>query len=168
MTTHFHQRITSHSRSAVKLDMYGYKFYVVHVLRQRWEMPRLIRPPKTSRLPDIVTVQQAQALFAANRVLNYRVFFFTLYSLGLRLSEGLVLSVADIDAQRCRVHVRDFKGNRDRFVPLPAATLDALRRRLRSSLVLSCVVSINDVNRLPQEATRACNASCARVLMLLP
>ena len=65
-------------------------------------MPRLIRPPKTSRLPDIVTVQQAQALFAATRILSYRVFFFTIYSLGLRLSEGLALRVADIDAQRGR------------------------------------------------------------------
>jgi integrase/recombinase XerD len=73
-------------------------------------------------------VQQAQALFAATRILSYRVFFFTLYSLGLRLSEGLALRVADIDAQRGRVHIRDSKGNRDRFVPLPAATLVALRR----------------------------------------
>jgi len=56
------------------------------------------------------------------------VFFFTLYSLGLRLSEGLALRVADIDAERARVHVRDAKGNRDRFVPLPAATLVTLRR----------------------------------------
>ena len=55
-------------------------------------------------------------------------FFFTVYSLGLRLSEGLALRVADIDAQRARVHIRDSKGNRDRFVPLPAATLNALRR----------------------------------------
>jgi integrase/recombinase XerD len=47
------------------------------------------------------------------------VFFFTLYSLGLRLGEGLALTVADIDAQRRRVHVhvRDAKGNKDRLVP---------------------------------------------------
>ena len=80
LTDYFHRRIASHSWSAVKLDLYGYKFYVVHVLRQPWAMPRLIRPPKTSRLPDIVTVEQAQALFAATRTLSYRVFFFTLYS----------------------------------------------------------------------------------------
>jgi integrase/recombinase XerD len=128
LTDYFSQRIASHSWSAVKLDLYGYKFYVVHVLRQPWAMPRLIRPPKVSRLPDIVTVEQAQALFAATHTLSYRVFFFTLYSLGLRLSEGLALTVADIDAQRARVQIRDSKGNRDRFVPLPTTTLDVLRR----------------------------------------
>lgn len=47
-------------------------------------------------------------------------FFFTLYSLGLRLGEGLALTtVADIDAARRRVHIRAGKRNKDRFV-LPA------------------------------------------------
>ena len=64
----------------------------------------------------------------ATRVLSYRVFFFTLYSLGLRLGEGLRLQVGDIDADRMRVQVRNAKGNRDRFVPLPKNTLQILRR----------------------------------------
>ncbi|NTV12124.1 MAG: tyrosine-type recombinase/integrase, partial [Zoogloea sp.] len=36
--------------------------------------------------------------------------------------------VGDIDAARLRVQVRDAKGNRDRLVPLPQATLSVLRR----------------------------------------
>lgn len=128
LTDYFSELIASHSWSAVKLDLYGYKFYVTHVLRRPWSLPALVRPPKVQRLPDIVTVEQAQQLFAATRILSYRVFFFTIYSLGLRLGEGLALTVADIDAQRRRVHVRDAKGNKDRFVPLPDATLRTLRR----------------------------------------
>jgi len=50
--------------------------------------------------------------------LSYRVFYFTIYSLALRLGEGLRLEVGDIDALRQRVHIRDAKGNKDRFVPL--------------------------------------------------
>jgi len=128
LTDYFHGRIDSHSWSAVKLDLYGYKFYVVHVLRQPWTMPDLIRPPKVSRLPDILSVEQVHAVIAATRILSYRVFFFVLYSLGLRISEGLALTAADIDVERRRVHIRDSKGNRDRFVPLPLATLTVLRR----------------------------------------
>ena len=78
-------------------------------------MPNFIRPTKTQRLPDIVTIEQAQALFSATRTLSYKVFFFTLYSLGLRLGEGLALRVGDIDASRGRVHVRDAKGTRWRW-----------------------------------------------------
>jgi integrase/recombinase XerD len=69
-----------------------------HVLKKPWVMPDLIKPPKTQRLPDIVTVEEAQRLFSATRTLSYRVFYFTLYSLGLRLGEGLALKVGDIDA----------------------------------------------------------------------
>jgi len=119
--------MASHSWSGVKLDLYGWKFFNQHVLRKPWVSPNFIRPPKVSRLPDIVSVAQAQAIFGATRVLSYRVFFFALYSLGLRLGEGLALTVGDIDAERMRVHVRDAKGNRDRLVPLPQQTLRVLR-----------------------------------------
>ncbi len=109
LTDYFSDLIKSHSWSAVKLDLYGLKFFTLHVLRQPWVMPHLIKPPKASRLPDIVTVEEVQALFAATRTLSYRVFFFTLYSLGLRLSEGLALTVRDIDAHRLRVHIRPMR-----------------------------------------------------------
>ena len=127
LVEYFTDLMGSHSWSAIKLDLYGLKFFTEHVLRRPWTMPDLIRPPKVSRLPDIVSVAEAQALFGATRVLSYRVFFFTLYSMGLRLGEGLALTVGDIDAQRMRVHVRDAKGNRDRLVPLPQQTLRVLR-----------------------------------------
>ena len=38
------------------------------------------------------------------------------------------MTVADIDAARMRIHIRDAKGNKDRLVPLPRATLVCLRR----------------------------------------
>jgi integrase/recombinase XerD len=128
LTDYFSALVTSHSWSTVKLDLYGLKFYYAHVLRKPWVAPGLIKPPKSQRLPDIVTIEEARRLFAATRVVSYRVFFFTLYSLGLRLGEGLRLQIGDIDAVRRRVHIRDAKGNRDRFVPLPQATHQVLRR----------------------------------------
>jgi len=128
LTDYFTDLVASHSWSTVKLDLYGLKFYYAHVLRQPWVAPGLIKPPRTQRLPDIVTVAEVRRLFAATRVVSYRVFYFTLYSLGLRLGEGLRLQVGDIDAARQRVHIRDAKGNRDRFVPLPQATHHLLRR----------------------------------------
>ena len=128
MTDYFTDLLDSHSWSAVKLDLYGLKFYYTHVLHKPWVNVDLVKPPKTQRLPDIVTVDQAKRLFLETHRLNYRVFYFTVYSLGLRLGEGLRLQVGDIDAVRQRVHIRDAKGNKDRLVPLPEATLHCLRR----------------------------------------
>jgi integrase/recombinase XerD len=128
LTDYFSDLLESHSWSAVKLDLYGLKFYYAHVLHKPWDYIDLIKAPKAQRLPDIVTIEEAKRLFTATLILSYRIFYFTLYSLGLRLGEGLRLQVGDIDAKRQRVHIRDSKGNKDRFVPLPDATLDLLRR----------------------------------------
>ena len=129
----------THSWSSVKLDLYGLKFYHEHVLKTPWVAPGLIKPPRSQRLPDIVTVEEAERIFLATQVLSYRVFFFTLYSLGLRLGEGLRLTVADIDGARARVHIRNAKGNKDRLVPLPRVTYELLRsfwRRHRNPVLL--------------------------------
>jgi len=47
--------------------------------------------------------------------------------MGLRLGEGIKLTVGDIDSVNMRVHIRDAKGNKDRLVPLPENTLRILR-----------------------------------------
>ena len=85
----FSELLASHSWSAVKLDLYGIKFYTQHVLRKPWIAAGLIKPPKVQRLPDIVSVSEVKRIFEATRILSYRVFFFVLYSMGLRLGEGL-------------------------------------------------------------------------------
>ncbi len=125
---YFHALLERLSWSAVKLDLYGLKFFTIHVLDKPWVNMPLIKPPRTTRIPDIVTVDEARQLFLATRKLSYRVFFFTLYSMGLRLGEGLRLQVGDIDSTRMRVHIRNAKGNKDRLVPLPVNTLRILRR----------------------------------------
>lgn len=124
---YFHDLLSSHSWSAVKLDLYGLKFFYTNVLQKTWEDIPLIQPPKTTRIPDIVTIEQANRIFAATNRLSYKVFFFTIYSLGLRLGEGIKLKVGDIDSVHMRVHIRDAKGNKDRLVPLPVKTLSILR-----------------------------------------
>ena len=125
---YFHDLLARLSWSAVKLDLYGLKFFYTHVLNKPWTDIALIKPPRTARIPDILTTQEAHQLFQSTRKLSYRVFFFTLYSMGLRLGEGLRLQVGDIDAERLRVHIRNAKGNKDRLVPLPLNALQVLRQ----------------------------------------
>lgn len=125
---YLHAVIEARSPSTAKHRLYGLQFYYKHVLHKSLPAARLVKTRKVRRLPDVLTVAEAGRVFAATRVVSYRVLYFTLYSLGLRLGEGLRLEVGDIDAARARVHVRDAKGCKDRFVPLPATTLAVLRR----------------------------------------
>ncbi len=124
---YFHALLERLSWSAVKLDLYGLKFFYTYVLVKTWANIPLIKPPKTKRIPDILTIDEVQRLFRVTKKLSYRVLFFILYSMGLRLGEGLQLEVGDIDEDRMRVHIRNAKGNKDRFVPLPSNTLLVLR-----------------------------------------
>lgn len=125
---YFHQLKQTASWSTVKLDLYGLKFFYTHVLKRDWTNIPIIKSPKVKRIPDILSTQEVNQLVKATQKLSYRVFFFSLYSMGLRLSEGLQLQVGDIDAKNGRVHIRNSKGNKDRLVPLPINTLILLRR----------------------------------------
>jgi len=106
LLAYFSDLLSTHSWSAVKLDLYGLKFFYQHVLKKPWVTIDLVKPPRAKRLPDIVTIEEAARLFQATHKLSYRVFYFTVYSLGLRLGEGLHLEVGNLDAERQRVHIR--------------------------------------------------------------
>ena len=98
------------------------------MLKRRWQDIPLVKSPRVTRLPDVLSVEEVSLLLSRTRVLSYRVFFYASYSLGLRLGETLALTVGDIDAKRMRVHICNAKGGKDRFVPLSVSTLLVLRR----------------------------------------
>jgi integrase len=128
LQTYFAALLKSHSWSTVKLDRCGLQFFYRYVLKRPWDWTEIVKPPRPTRLPDVLTREETLRLLGTVRKLRYRVFFTTLYSTGLRLSEGLALEVSDIDAQRLRIHVRGGKGDKDRYVPITDTLLRMLRR----------------------------------------
>ena len=87
----------------------------------------IVKPPQKKVLPDILTVKEIERVINGTRELRYQTFILTAYSMGLRLGETLNLTIGDIDGDRMKVHVRQAKGKKDRFVTLPEASLMALR-----------------------------------------
>lgn len=124
---YFASLISTHSWSTVKLDRNGLQFFYRYTLDKQWEWLDIVKPPQTKKLPDVMTPQQVALLISMTRQRRYQVFFLTLYTIGLHLSEGLNLTIHDIDSQTMQVHVRNGKGGKDRLVPLPIRTLHALR-----------------------------------------
>ncbi|NAW65048.1 site-specific integrase [Photobacterium halotolerans] len=132
LRAYFRQLIHTHSWSTVKLDRNGLQFFYRYTLNKQWTWLNIVKPPQVRRLPDLLTPHEVGLLITMTRQPRYQVFFFTLYSLGLRLGEGLNLTTTDIDAHTMQVHVREGKGGKDRRVPLPERTLAAMRRHWRS------------------------------------
>lgn len=120
--------VETHSWSTVKLDRNGLQFFYKHVLDKKWDWVKIVKPPKVHSLPDVLTLDEVYDIICKVEKLRYKVCLFAIYSMGLRLGEGLSLKVGDIDSKRMFVHIRKGKGGKDRYVPLPDAALIALRK----------------------------------------
>jgi integrase/recombinase XerD len=105
----------------------GIRFFYTHIAPRDWPTLRCLRVRRDKTLPDVLSVAEVRTLIDAVRAPHYRTYFWTVYSLGLRRTEGLNLQVRDIDAARMAVHVHRGKGAKDRYVPLPSRTLTMLR-----------------------------------------
>ncbi|MBT4266613.1 MAG: site-specific integrase [Deltaproteobacteria bacterium] len=125
---YFEDLLSSRSWSVVRVDRWGLRLFWERILQKEWHWPDIVRPPKVKKLPDILTVKEVDHIMATLDRFRFRVCLFTIYSLGLRLSEGVNLKVEDIDSARMLVHIRNAKGNKDRMIPLPKQTLTLLRR----------------------------------------
>ena len=115
------------SRSSVTTALSALKFFYERVLHRAWSEFNLARPRAEKKLPVVLSVAEVHRLLQAVEAPRYQVCLSLLYSCGLRLQEGTHLRVSQIDSQRMVLHIQGGKGNKDRYVPLPQATLELLR-----------------------------------------
>jgi integrase/recombinase XerD len=115
------------SPSAFRIALCGLKFFYERTLHREWATLDLARPVREKKLPVVLSVAEVRQILGCLRRPHYRVCLTTIYSCGLRLQEGVHLQVSDIDSERKMLHVRQGKGNKDRYVPLPDNTLKMLR-----------------------------------------
>ena len=116
------------SRSTCTIALCGLKFFYEHTLERDWHTFELVRPAHENKLPVVLSVQEVQRVLTCVESQRYRVCLTLIYSCGLRLLEGVHLQVKDIDGNRKMLHICLAKGGKDRYVPLPEASLDMLRR----------------------------------------
>jgi integrase/recombinase XerD len=70
--------------------------------------------------------EEVRLIFGEVKEARFAVPLRLIYLCGLRLSECLHIEVRDINRKEQRLHIRDGKGGKDRYVPLPQAALDEL------------------------------------------
>lgn len=113
--------------NSLRVAYSGLKFFYTQTCPQAWPTLTKLRVHKQLKLPTVLTIAEVDQLLAGIRKPALHCFFWTVYSLGLRLQEALNLQVSDIDAGRMLVHVRRGKGHKDRLIPLTPKTLALLR-----------------------------------------
>jgi integrase/recombinase XerD len=119
------------ARNTCTIALCGIKFFFERTLGREWKTFDFLRPQKEKKLPVVLSVEEVSRILKCVRLYHYRVCLTTIYACGLRLLEGTRLQVSDIDGQRKMLHIRQAKGNKDRYVPLPQACLNMLRHYWR-------------------------------------
>jgi len=118
------------SRSTSTVALCGIKFFYENTIKRPWPTLLFIRPGHDKKLPVVLSRDEVREILSNIQLPPYRVCLKTIYSCGLRLSEGIHLKVEDIDGDRGFINVRNSKGHmggKDRNVPLPRKTLELLR-----------------------------------------
>ncbi len=113
---------------SIRVAFSGIKFFYTRTCKRPWETLATMKLQQAKTLPEVLTVDQVHAIIDACRVERIALFYWTTYSMGLRLDETRNLQLGDIDGQRMMVHIHRGKGVKDRYVPLPTETLHWLRR----------------------------------------
>jgi site-specific recombinase XerD len=116
------------SVSTFCVTLSAFKFLYRYTLKRAWPVLDLTRPKREKKLPPVFSVNEVHRLLGCIQKERYRACLGTIYACGLRLREGIQLQVRDVDSDRMLVHVRRGKMSKDRYVPLPQATLEMLRR----------------------------------------
>lgn len=144
--------VAFHRRSPTELGEEHVRAWLLHLLKEKRRSPRTVnvhisalrtlftvtlqRPEVMANIrqvrsqhpqPTIPSGTQVRALLDAAPSLKHRAMFMLLYGAGLRVSEVLALTTADVDSTRMVLHIRDTKNRHDRIVRLPPPALDALR-----------------------------------------
>jgi integrase/recombinase XerD len=113
---------------SLRVAFAGIKFFYTRTCMRDWQTLVQMRLQNVKSLPEVLSISQVHSIIDATTTMRVAVYFWTVYSLGLRMQEGLNLQVGDIDADRGMVHVHRGKGAKDRYVPLPTSALEQLRR----------------------------------------
>jgi site-specific recombinase XerD len=122
------KNIDQWSAATMRICYSGIKFYFINVLKRDWHTLALVHAKREQRLPTVLSIPEVRTILNTVHTPQNKAYLTAVYSCGLRLHEALHLQVSDIDSDRMRIHVHRGKGAKDRYVPLPEATLDILRR----------------------------------------
>lgn len=115
------------SWSSCNVAVSAFRFFYLEVLGwDRIDLPIPARK-KPTRLPELLSRQEIERLFACAHPPRNRVLLMTTYAAGLRVSEVTNLKVSDIDSNRMMIRVEQAKGAKDRYTILSHRLLDELR-----------------------------------------
>jgi integrase len=95
-------------------------------------MNELYRPTRPPKRPTVLTPAEVEATLSQMSG-TYALVARLLYRTGMRLMEGMMLRIKDVDFERREITVRDGKEGKDRMTMLPLALAAPLRKQIAAA-----------------------------------
>ena len=115
------------SISGMKQTVASLKILFTDILKKEIPDSLNIRFRKEEKIPVVLSEEEVAAVITAVNNLKHKVILMTIYSAGLRLSECLALTVADMDFDRNQIRIRQGKGKKDRQTVLSRTLLSEMK-----------------------------------------
>lgn len=103
-------------------------FYQEHLGKTGWPLWDEVKVRRAEPLPLVLTREEVARLLGAVKVDRFRTVLRLIYACGLRIQEAVRLEVRDIDRAGGRIHLRNTKGGKARYVPIAPEMLADLER----------------------------------------
>jgi len=86
-----------------------------------------IKLRKPVLLPTVLSQADISKILEVTKNLKHKTILLLIYSAGLRLGELINLEIGDIDSESMKIHVKQGKGKKDRYIMLSENVLKILR-----------------------------------------
>ena len=122
----------NYSFSAMKQAIASIRYFYQKVLLKPSPQSLSIELRKPNRLPVVLSKKNVVKLIKVTSNLKHKTILLLIYSAGLRLVELLNLKLGDIDSETMKIHIRQSKGKKDRYIMLSENVLKLLREYYKS------------------------------------
>lgn len=120
------------SESKQNIMINSIKFYYEKVLGKNRGYYDIQRPKRTKSLPNVLSIQEIQALINSPQNLKHRTILYLMYSAGLRIGEVPIIRIEDIHRDEGYLFIKSSKGKKDRKTVLSNIFLELLDEYLIS------------------------------------
>lgn len=124
-----------YKHSAMKAAKFALRsFYQECLKHPTWTVFKELRIAEPEVLPVVLSRLEVQALLGALTEARFQACLRLMYHCGLRVGEAVSIRPRDIHGRETppRLHIRNGKGGKDRYVPIAPAMVEELRRWWRS------------------------------------
>jgi len=94
------------------------RYLYLKVLHKQVPESLFIKLKKPITLPSVLSIKEISKILHVTKNIKHKTILLLIYSAGLRLGELLNLKIGDIDSESMKIHVRQGKGKKDRYIML--------------------------------------------------